>query len=276
VNTLIDVEVLGSLVVRTNGRALRLGPTLRTLLLSLLCAQGELVPAGRLAALLSEAGSRAGSPATIRSHVSHLRQALREAEGPGQDDAPVIVTDRVGEATAYALRLDADQVDASRFVRDAARGIGELRAGHPAQAADTLRQAIALWRGQPLADVAERSFAQPVIKRLEAAHREALVARVHADAQCGLNGSVIGELEAMAERWPDDETVRVLLVTSLYHSGRTAEAARACRDAIEFTLEHGLEPRRLTALQREVLTGSLRPVGSALAAGSTAAAEVLG
>lgn len=275
-DTVIDLEVLGPLVVRAHGRTLRLGPALRALLLCLLCAGGELVPAGRLAELLSEASSRVGSPATLRSHVSHLRRAISEVAGPGEGSDPVIVTGRVGEATAYALRLEADRVDASRFMRGAARGVRELRAGHAEQAADTLREAIGLWRGQPLADVAGRSFALAEIRRLQAAYRAALVARVDADAQCSLDGSVIGELEAMAERWPDDEAVRALLVTSLYRSGRTAEAARACREAIEFTLEHGLESRRLAALQMQVLTGSLPPAGPASALPAAVSAGATG
>jgi DNA-binding SARP family transcriptional activator len=260
----VELEVLGPLVVWAGGRQLRLGPALRVLLLCLLCADGELVLAGRLAGLLSETGSPGGSPATLRSHVSHLRRAISDAAGQGRDDRDsVIVTDRVGGATAYALRLDADKVDASRFVREVDRGIRELQAGDAEQAAETLRAATRLWRGQPLADVAGRSFSQAEIRRLRGTYRAALVARVDADAQCGRHRSIIGELEALADQWPDDEAVRVLLVTCLYRSGRTAEAARACRAAIEFTLEHGLESRRLAALQVEVLTGSLQVTGPA-------------
>jgi DNA-binding SARP family transcriptional activator len=128
----VELEVLGPLVVWAGGRQLRLGPALRVLLLCLLCADGELVLAG----LLSETGSPGGSPATLRSHVSHLRRAISDATGQGRDDRDsVIVTDRVGGATAYALRLDADKVDASRFVRDVGRGIRELQAGDAEQAA---------------------------------------------------------------------------------------------------------------------------------------------
>jgi DNA-binding SARP family transcriptional activator len=261
----VELKVLGPLVVSVGGRQLRLGPALRVLLLCLLCAEGELVLAARLAGLLSETGSPGGSLATLRSHVSHLRRAISDATGQGRDDSDsVIVTDRVGGATAYALRLDADKVDASRFVRDVDRGIGELQAGDAEQAAETLRAATRLWRGQPLADVAGRSFAQAEIRRLRGTYRAALVARVDADVQCGRHRSIIGELEALADRWPDDEAVRVLLVTCLYRTGRTAEAARACRAAIEFTLEHGLESRRLAALQVEVLTGSLQVPGPAV------------
>lgn len=268
---MLDLEVLGSLVVRADGRQRRLGPALRVLLLCLLCADGELVPAGRLADLVSGVGSPERSSATLRSHVSHLRREIGDAAGPGREvRESVIVTDRVGGGTAYALRLDSVQVDASRFVRDVTLGLRELQAGHAGQAADTLRSALRLWRGQPLADAAGYPFAQAEIRRLEAAYRAALVARVHADAQCGLERSIIGEVEALVGRWPDDEALRVLLVTCLYRSGRTAEAARACRDAVEFTLQHGLEPRRLTALQTEVLTGTLPEPGPARGAAPSA------
>lgn len=256
------MEVLGPLVVSAGGTRLRLGPALRALLLCLLCAKGDLVPAGRLVDLLSEKGSPAGSTVTLRSHISHLRRAIHDGAGqirghPGS----VIVTDRVGGGTAYALRLDVVRVDSSRFLRDVALGIKELQAGDADRAAGTLRAALRLWRGQPLADVAGSPFAQPEIRRLEAAYRGALVARVQADARSGLDGSVIGELESLVERWPDDEALRVLHVTCLYDSGRMAEAARACRAAIEFAVERGLESRRLTVLQREVLTGTLRTTG---------------
>jgi DNA-binding SARP family transcriptional activator len=116
------------------GRQLRLGPALRVLLLCLLCADGELVLAGRLAGLLSETGSPGGSPATLRSHVSHLRRAISDATGRGRDDRDsVIVTDRVGGATAYALRLDADKVDASRFAECPAAGCQSFRGTRTSQ-----------------------------------------------------------------------------------------------------------------------------------------------
>jgi hypothetical protein len=82
----VELEVLGPLVVWARGRQLRLGPALRVLLLCLLCADGELVLAGRLAGLLSETGSPGGSPATLLSHVSHLRRAISDATGQGRDD----------------------------------------------------------------------------------------------------------------------------------------------------------------------------------------------
>lgn len=159
-----------------------------------------------------------------------------------------------------------DRVDATQFERADAAGIGELHSGNFEQASQMLREATSLRRGQPSADAAGRAFAQAEIRRLESAYRAAVIARVQADVQRGLHGATIGELEELSARWPDDEAVRELLVVCLYRSGRMAEAAQACRAAIEMALEHGLDSRRLAALQRDVLTGSLAEPGLPLIA----------
>lgn len=259
----MDIEILGPLIVRAGGRQVRLGPALRVLLLALLCARGDLIPAGRLAGMLSETGTPEGAPATLRSHVSHLRRALADAGGQehGRPPAVSLVTDQLGASTAYALRVDDGRIDATRFEADIAAGMRELHHGRFDTASEILRGAMSLRRGQPLADVADRAFAQGEIARLESSYRTAQLARVQADVQRGLHRTVIGELEAMTRAWPDDEIVSLLLVICLYRSGRSAEAARACRTAIETALEYGLDSRRLTALQLDVLSGSLPPAG---------------
>ncbi len=259
---MVELEVLGPLVLRVDGENIRLGPVLRILLLGLFCARGGHVPASRLACLLSETGTPLCSPATLRSHVSHLRHAL---EGPvrtgNRQQLPVLVTDHVGGSAGYALRITPDRVDASRLERDVAAGLAELHAGRFSHASELLRSATGLWRGEPLADAANRAFAQVEIRRLESTYRAGLTARVQADVQRGMHGAVVGELEAMAVMWPDDGTVWVLLIICLYRCGRLAEAARACRTAVEAALAHGLDPRGLWALQRDVLTGSLPDTG---------------
>jgi hypothetical protein len=73
--------------------------------------------------------------------------------------------------------------------------------------------------------------------------------------------AVVGELEQLARVWPEDEAVRVLLAICLYRAGRVAEAAQACREAIGTALDHGLDARSLTALQRGILNGELPETG---------------
>ena len=66
----------------------------------------------------------------------------------------------------YELRIDPEQLDAHRFERLIAEGRSELAAGRPARAASMLEEALALWRGSPLADLAFEPFAQREIARL--------------------------------------------------------------------------------------------------------------
>jgi DNA-binding SARP family transcriptional activator len=189
---LMDLEILGPLVVRVGGKQIQLGPRLRVLLLGLVCARGDLVPAARLGQMLSETdGVQQGSAATLRSHISHLRRALDDAETLSDSNAsPVVITDKIGGSAAYALRVQPDRVDATRFERAVSAGIGELHGGNPQHAGQVLREAISLWRGKPLADAADRAFAQPDIRRLENSYRAAVIARIQADLQstyCGVH-----------------------------------------------------------------------------------------
>jgi DNA-binding SARP family transcriptional activator len=257
----IDVRLLGPLVLIARGKPVPLGPQQRVLLLALLLAAGNQVPSARLAELLWE-GARERSPATLRSHIAHLRQALygksgEQRPGDGQTQpsgpAPRLLTDRLGGEAAYSLHLDREQVDVARFGRLVAAGRDQLGKRRFAEASKSLTDALALWRGQPLADVANRSFAAGEVRRLKALHRAAWSARLEADVGLGLHGEVIGELEAMLARWPDDEGLRQLLVVCLHRAGRTAEAARACREGIAIALEQGLDVTGLHMLQRDLL-----------------------
>jgi DNA-binding SARP family transcriptional activator len=72
----IELGILGSLMLRLDGEEVRLGPSLRMLVLALLCARGASVPVGRLGVLLAEPDGKPVSGATVRSHVSHLRKVI--------------------------------------------------------------------------------------------------------------------------------------------------------------------------------------------------------
>lgn len=248
---MIDFRVLGPLVVQVDGRPVQLGPSLRTLTLCLLLHR-QPVPARRLAELMWDDERPAGWPATVRSHVCHLRRAI---SAPRQQAAlgDVLVSVRVGAETCYALRIVPEIVDAARFERLLNAGRGELDAARPADAAILLREALAMWRGQPLADVAGRAFAAAEILRLEGLYRATLTARIEADAVLGRHREVIGELEAMLARWPTDDALRRLLVRCLCRAERPGDAALVCRAGIEVALEQGLDLTSLQALQREVL-----------------------
>jgi DNA-binding SARP family transcriptional activator len=259
---MIDLRILGPLALLIDGRPVRLSPLLRVLLLCLLLGR-QPVPARRLAELLWEGEPPAGWQATLRSHVYRLRQAIDGRTPGGRSD--LLVTEKVGEAVCYALRIPPDCVDASRFHRLVTAGRKALGEGNFADAAGLLADALALWRGQPLADVAGRPFALAEIARLEGLYRAARTARIETEIALGRFREVIGELEGLLTRWPSDDGLRRLLVESLCRAERYGDAARACQAGIELALEQGLDLTGLQALQRGVLLAPGPPHGGSRA-----------
>jgi DNA-binding SARP family transcriptional activator len=166
--------------------------------------RGDRVPRGRtlslLALLLVHRGTVVGvdqavdelwdgaGPEHARKAVQVLVSRLRSALGDG------IV---LSEGGGYALRPPAGSVDAERFEELCSRGRAELARGEAAEAAATLRQALALWRGPALADVSRERFAQPEIARLEDLRLACLGDRLDADLAAGRHAEVAGELEGL-------------------------------------------------------------------------------
>lgn len=258
----IEVRILGPLALSVGARPVRLGPQQRILFIALLLARAQPVPRDRLAELLWGTEVADASSVTLRSHISHLRRALAvdQAKDPAAD---LIVTDRVGSSSAYTLRIDREDVDEGRFERLIADGHHALAAGQYHEAANLARDALALWRGEPLADVAHHPFAVPTITRLEALYRAAWRLWAKVLVQLGRYHEAIVELEGLVTRWPGDEDLRRLLIVCLWRSGRTEEAAHACQAGIELMLAGGLDVTGLQALQREVLRSAPSLDGSA-------------
>ena len=227
----------------------------RDLLLALYCADGGTLSPQRLAALLwDRAGER--SPITLRRHIAGTRKAAA---------GEVVVTRRHrAGATAYGLGIDRDRIDAVRFEQQVTDGGRAFRQDRYTEAADTLGQALTLWRGAPLADVGSRPFARAQIARLENMHRTAVITKLKADISLGQHREATGELEALTLTWPEDGEVWRLLVICLYRSERPIEATRACRQAIRALLSQGLSDTHLQELQHDMLTGALPRRGTVL------------
>src|SRR3954466_15218641 len=122
---------------------------------------------------------------TVRVLVSRVRKALGAV---GCCD--VIVTRPPG----YVMVADAVDVDVDRFEVLAARGRAELAAGATRDAAATLRQALALWRGDRLAESAGVRLGGESARLVEA-RLAALEARIDAELACGRHAELVGELE---------------------------------------------------------------------------------
>ena len=115
--------------------------------------------------------------------------------------------------------------------------------GEPQEAAATLRQALALWRGPALADVSQERFAQPEIARLEDLRLACLGDRVDADLACGRHAEIAGELEGLVRQHPLRERLRGQQMLALYRAGRQADALDAYRAAYAALVDGlGIEP----------------------------------
>lgn len=253
---MIDVRLLGPLVLTACGRQVRLGPQQRVLLLTLLLAKGRHVSSARLAELLWAGDGVERVPATLRSHIAHLRRAVGVVpDGPGSESgsSPWLVTERLAGGVAYAVRLEPGRTDVGRFEVLVSLGRDHMCARRWGEAVTSFTGALAMWRGQPFADVADRPFAADEVRRLEELHRVAWSGRVESEVELGRHREVIGELAVMVTRWPDDEELRCLLVACFAQTGRMAEAARICREGVMQALSQGLDPSGMRALQAELL-----------------------
>jgi YVTN family beta-propeller protein len=195
--------------------------------------------------------------AVLNTYLSRLRRLL--ADGTAEQ---VLVTDAAG----YVLRVPREAFDVRRFEALLELGRRELARGEAERASATLREALALWRGRPLADLAFEPFAQREIARLDELRLTALEARIEADLALGRHDSLVAELEALVAEHPYREGLRAQLMLALYGTGRQAEALETYRQARRtFSEELGIEPGpRLRELEGAILRhdSSLRAVGS--------------
>jgi predicted ATPase/DNA-binding SARP family transcriptional activator len=235
--------VLGSVRVRQEGRELPLtGRRARALLAYLLLHPNRLVARDRLlAALWSSPPPTA--PKIVQITVSQLRKAL----GDG-----LLMTEPGG----YRLAVLPEQVDVERFARLVEQGRAELAAGKAAQAIAVLEEALGLWRGDPLADLADAPFAGPERERLEEIRLAALEERFEADLALGRGGSLVPDLERHVAENPLRERFCAQLMLALYRAGRQAEALELYRETRDLLVQEvGVEPgQELRRLHRAVLT----------------------
>jgi DNA-binding SARP family transcriptional activator len=236
----MEFRILGPLEVEADGRALALGaPKQRALLAALLLAPNRAVSVDRLVDVLWLDDPPAGAANALQYHVSQLRKLLGEA----------VLTQEPG----YLLRVEPEHVDALRFERLIADG----------KPADALR----LWRGDPLTELADDAVAQAEARRLEALRLSALELRIEAELALGRHAKLVPELEALVRTHPLHERLSGALMRALYGAGRQADALDVYRTTRQtFIDELGIEPSpALRELERAILQQDpeLGPLGRA-------------
>ena len=245
----MEFRLLGPLeVLGDDGMPVALGgPRPRALLAQLLLVPNQAVSTDRLIDGIWGEAPPASAPNALQVHVHALRNAL---------GADRIVTRPPG----YLVRVQPDELDVDRFERLAQAG------------ADDLREALALWRGPALADLAYEPFAMAAATRLDESRLAVLESRIDLDLTAGRHAEVVGELEALVLAHPHRERLQGQRIVALYRAGRQADALAAYRDARAALDELGLEPSpELRALERRVLehdpslAAAVRTPGAAVA-----------
>jgi DNA-binding SARP family transcriptional activator len=138
---------------------------------------------------------------------------------------------RLRHRLADAVRLQRGDLDSQRFEELLGEGRRAIAEGNPRAAAASLEQALALWRGPPLADFADERFAQAEIARLDDLRLGALEERIESDLALGQHAALVGELRRLTAEHPLRERLREQLMLALYRCGRQAEALGAYSEA---------------------------------------------
>jgi DNA-binding SARP family transcriptional activator/DNA-binding beta-propeller fold protein YncE len=155
----------------------------------------------------------------LQVHISQLRKALGRER---------IVTKSPG----YRAVVGPGELDLERFEQLAADGADGA----------ALREALALWRGAPLADLGD-GYARIERGRLDEQRLLALERRIDADLALGRHADLVPELDGLVREHPLREHLRGQLMLALYRSGRQAEALDVYRTGRRLLdQELGIEP----------------------------------
>ncbi|QMU73403.1 AfsR/SARP family transcriptional regulator [Streptacidiphilus sp. P02-A3a] len=253
---MIEINILGDLTVMTDGRDVPMrAPMVRRLLVQLLARVGQTVPAGTLCDLLWPGSKPVNARKTLQVYVRRLRQALGE--------------DRVRHlAGGYSVRADPDELDVLRFERLISDGRGARQNGELERASALFDAAVGCWRGTPYAEIADTGLVDHEIDRLEELRYSLLEERLGVRVDLGRYAEAIAELTSLVSVYPYRESLRGLLMVSLYRSGRQSEALGVYQATLRvLDRELGVQPGPgLRSLHGRILRAEL-PAGPELVPG---------
>lgn len=238
---IVRIRVLGPVEVVSGGVDVRLGgPKQRTVLALLVAEVGKVVSVDALIDGLWGEDPTPGARSTLHTYISNLRTALGD----------VIVR----EGGGYRLQANPQQVDAVQFEQAVVQAT-KIVDTQPAEGAQRLTAALALWRGHPYADVSESFPLELEARRLEELRLGAIEARIEAELAMGHHAELVAELGVLCSEFPVREGFCAQHMHALYRSGRQAEALRAFQKTRTYLVEElGLDAStQLRELEHRVL-----------------------
>ncbi len=219
------------------------GARLCALLIRLALEPGRVVGTPALADAVWGDEPPAGAAGALQALASRVRRLLPD---------PALL---VAVSGGYRLDIEPDQVDAVRFDRLATAGRQALAQGDLAAAEDALAEALDLWRGPALAEVADAPFAAAPAARL--AELRVAAAEDRAEARLQRGADVVAELEALVRAEPLRERPHAQLMRALHATGRSAQALAVYESLRERLADQlGIDPSaELAALHLRILRG---------------------
>ncbi|MCA1842610.1 MAG: AfsR/SARP family transcriptional regulator, partial [Actinobacteria bacterium] len=248
----VEFRLLGPFEVASDGRVVEISSVKQRLLLAMLTVHRQrTVPLDALAEELWGEHPPASVAAAVQTLVYRLRRLLSAAGIP--ESAGLRAT-----GAGYLLDAVAARLDSHRFeeLADAARVA--VAGGGPEVGIGLFRQALALWRGPALGDLADRPFARIEANRLDEARLDVVEELAEAELATGQPAAALARLEPHLAEHPLREQAWGRLMVALYRLGRQAEALRAYQELRRHLREElGLEPTpALRQLEQQILEQS--------------------
>jgi len=225
------IRLLGSVGVTVDGAERPVAGVRRQAILAVLGLHlGRVVSTDRLIDIAWDGAEPATVANTLQRNVSHLRTVL--------GDRTAIVARPPGYLLAGGPGgVDVDAARAEHLLAEAARE------ADPAARLRLLDEAVALWRGPSLHDIAHLRGLTVHVQRLEELRLRAVHERVDARLALGDNEHLVPELIRLTGEHPFDERLHRRLMVALYRTGRPSEAlAVARRLRADLAAELGVEP----------------------------------
>ena len=245
-------EILGDVRALRGDEPVDLGPAKqRAVLAVLLLHAGRPVPTHQIVDAVWGDEPPENGANVVQKYVAGLRRTLEPERSPRSPGELIALTNG-----GYVLRLEAGALDADRFQAGLAQASAERKAGRLAEAADSLRRALALWQGEALPGLTGPAF-DSARNRLTEARATAWEKWADIELARGNHTGLMPDLVRLVEQFPLREGLRAQLMIALHQGGRQAEALAAFRDARAYFLEEfGVEPgERMQETHKRILRG---------------------
>ncbi|GIJ43399.1 XRE family transcriptional regulator [Virgisporangium aliadipatigenens] len=238
----MEFQLLGPVELIGSPHRVDLGaPRQRAVLAALLVDVGRVVTPELIVDRVWGGEPPDGVRRSLHAYVARLRRALREA---GTGNVPL-----VHRSAGYTVDLPPERVDLHRFRDLAARGERE-----------SLRAALELWRGEPLAGITGH-WADRMRRTWQRERLDTVAAWASAELSAGNPSAVLAPLTELVEEEPLAETLAATLMRALALAGRQAEALdRYTVTRQRLVEELGVDPGpALREAHRAILRGELGP-----------------